>query len=177
MNSNHLDILSYFLIPFGMGIPSGIIKAKELQISWQLILLIYFISDLILAVIFEPILVFIIHYSRTNVKLTKMGVIFKQAMQQTTEKIGTGTGPFALILFTFGSDPMTGRISSKIAGHAFLTGWMIAIAGDMLYFTVILVSTLWLSHILGDGTTTVFIIFAVMMLIPMIIKKLRSKKI
>ena len=174
MDQNYLDVLTYFIIPFGMGIPNGIIKAKSLNINWELILFIYFISDLILAAVFEPILVTIIKYGRTNKKLTKFGIVFKQAMQQTAERIGTGSGPFALVLFTFGSDPMTGRISTKLAGYGFISGWLIAIAGDMLYFSVIMVSTLWLSHLLGDGTMTVFIIFGIMIVIPIIIKKLRS---
>lgn len=173
MLSPKLDILSYFLIPFGFGIPSGIIKAKEYQINWQIILLIYFISDLILALIFEPILVLIIHFSRGKEKFQRFGEVFKHALKQTTERIGTGTGPFALLLFTFGSDPMTGRLTAMAAGHGIITGWLIAIAGDMMYFAVILGSTLWLNNIV-DGSTTVTIIFVAMIAIPMIIKRLRK---
>lgn len=173
MLSPKLDILSYFLIPFGFGIPSGIIKAKEYQIDWPLIILIYFISDLILAFIFEPILVLLVRFGKGKEKFVRFGEAFKLALKQTTERIGTGTGPFALILFTFGSDPMTGRLTAMAAGHGFITGWIIAIAGDMMYFSVILASTLWLNNIV-DGSTTVMIIFVAMIAIPMIIKKLRK---
>ena len=175
MFSHKLDVLSYFLIPFGFGIPSGIIKAKEYLIDWQIILFIYFISDLILALVFEPLLILLIRFGRGKEKLQRFGAAFKLALKQTTERIGTGTGPFALILFTFGSDPMTGRLTALAAGKGFILGWIIAIAGDMLYFSVILASTLWLNNIV-DGSTTVMIIFFIMIAIPMILKKLRRSK-
>jgi len=47
---------------------------------------------------------------------------------------GTGAGPFALVMIAFGVDPMTGRATALAAGHGFVTGWALAIAGDMLYF-------------------------------------------
>jgi hypothetical protein len=39
---------------------------------------------------------------------------------------------------------MTGRAAAKAAGHGFLPGWAIAITGDMIYFVVLMASTLWL---------------------------------
>jgi hypothetical protein len=87
---------------------------------------------------------------------------------------GNKTGPLALIMIAFTVDPMTGRAAAIAAGHGFVTGWMVAIAGDMIYFTLLMVSTLWLNSILGDGTWTVIIILLVMMIVPVVIRKLRS---
>jgi hypothetical protein len=52
---------------------------------------------------------------------------------------------------------------------------MIAIAGDMLYFLLIMSSTLWLKSVIGDGTWTMVIIFALMMILPNIIKRFQKK--
>jgi hypothetical protein len=75
---------------------------------------------------------------------------------------------------------MTGRAIAVAAGHGFLVGWMIAIAGDMIYFTLLMVSTLWLKSLIGDGTWTIFIILAFMMIVPNLIqglhKKIKAKK-
>lgn len=70
---------------------------------------------------------------------------------------------------------MTGRAAAKAAGHGFVTGWMIAIAGDMMYFAVLMVSTLWLKSTLDDGTAVMLIVFAGMMIVPALVRRLRSR--
>jgi hypothetical protein len=57
-----------------------------------------------------------------------------------------------------------------------MTGWMIAITGDMLYFGVIMISTLWLNHIIGDsGLTTTLIIIFLMIFFPKFIHYLKEQ--
>lgn len=81
----------------------------------------------------------------------------------------------ALIGISFSVDPMTGRAVAKAAGHGFLSGWAIAICGDMFFFLVIMSSTLWLSHVLGDGTAAVIIVMLAMIFGPSIFRKIKAK--
>ena len=60
----------------------------------------------------------------------------KLMIAKTMEHYGNSSGIFALIMIAFGADPMTGRAVAVAAGHGFLVGWMIAIAGDMIYFSL-----------------------------------------
>ncbi len=83
-------------------------------------------------------------------------------------------GPLALITVAFGVDPMTGRAVAAAVGHGFILGWMFAIAGDMIYFGLIMASTLWLNNILGDGTWTTVIILVLMMVVPSLIPRFRQ---
>ncbi len=62
--------------------------------------------------------------------------------------------PLALIMIAFGVDLMTGRASALAAGHGFVAGWAIAIAGDLLSFGVIAISTLRLNAYIQDPNTT-----------------------
>ena len=96
---------------------------------------------------------------------------FSLMVKKTLEHYGNNSGVFALIFIAFGVDPMTGRAVAVAAGHGFITGWMIAIAGDMMYFSVLMISTLWLNSIIGDGTKTMLIIFALMFALPMITRR------
>ena len=80
------------------------------------------------------------------------------------------------VLIAFGVDPMTGRTAAHAAGHGFLSGWTLAITGDMMYFTVIMVSTLWLNSVLGDGTKTMVIILIAMFAVPELIKRWRERR-
>ena len=173
--SNLWDVLLIFLIPFGGGIPAGVILAQSRGLPWPMMALLYFISDVILACVFEPILLLFIKYGKKFQFLARVSQVMKLTIQKTIEHYGNSSGVFALIMIAFGVDPMTGRAVAVAAGHGFLAGWMIAIAGDMIYFTLLMVSTLWLKSVIGDGTWTMLIIFAMMMIIPNLFRKFQNR--
>ena len=79
-----------------------------------------------------------------------------------------------MVIIAFGVDPMTGRAAAYAAGHSFLSGWAIAILGDMIFFAVVMTSTIWLNNILGDGTWAVLIIMVAMMAIPVITRRFKN---
>ena len=59
------------------------------------------------------------------------------------------------------------------AGHGFLTGWSFAIAGDLLYYAVIAVSTLRLSTYFRDPGTAEWIVLGAMIAVPLIVRWFR----
>lgn len=172
--SHMWKVLVLFLIPIGGGIPTGVLLAQSYQMAWPYMMLLYFISDIILACLFEPVMYLIMYYGKNVPFIIRFGEVFRHMVKKTTENFGTSTGPFALVLIAFGVDPMTGRAAAIAAGHGFITGWAIAIAGDMIYFTLLMVSTIWLNGIIGDGIITTILIFALMMLIPALIRRYRN---
>jgi len=88
---------------------------------------------------------------------------------------GTGAGPFALVMIAFGVDPMTGRASALAAGHGFLAGWAFAIAGDMLYYAVIALTTLQLNAYIKDPNTTVWVVLGAMIVVPVLVRRFRPR--
>jgi len=80
-----------------------------------------------------------------------------------------------LVLIAFGVDPMTGRAAAMAQGHHFVSGWAVAIAGDMIFFGVVMVSTIWLNNILGDGTWTAIIIMVLMLGLPPLIRRVKKR--
>jgi hypothetical protein len=171
-----LEVLSLFIIPIGGGIPAGVLLAKSRGIHWGMTTLIYLVSDLLLAIVFEPIMLGLIAGSRRFPVLAKVKEVLKQSVVRSVSAYGTKLGPLALVLIAFGVDPMTGRAAAAVSGHGFLTGWMIAITGDLIYFGVLMASTLWLNHILGDGTWTTIIILALMMGVPVLVRKIKESR-
>jgi len=166
--SQYWKVLCLFFLPIGGGIPGGVMLAKNFHIGWPMMMVIYFISDLILALIFEPI--------KNIPAIAQTGRIMKELTLKTIESYGQHLGPFALIIFTFSADPMSGRAVTSVAGYGFLAGWTLTIIGDMLYFSLIMVSTLWLNNLIGNnGGWTTGIILVLMIILPMIIKKFRTK--
>ena len=177
MNSfkNLWDVLVIFLIPFGGGIPAGVMLAQSRGIDWPTMALLYLISDIILAFTFEPIMLLFIRLGKRIEFLARMGAIMKLMTQKTIEHYGNSSGIFALIMIAFGVDPMTGRAVAVAAGHGFLVGWMIAIAGDMIYFFLLMISTLWLKNLTGSSTVTMVIIFAIMLIAPNVFRRVQNK--
>ncbi|MEN9723317.1 MAG: hypothetical protein RJB38_1303 [Pseudomonadota bacterium] len=171
---NAWEVFLLFTIPIGGGIPAGVLLAQSRGITWPWMLILYFLSDLVLAVLFEPLMLGFIKVFAPIHAIRKGLSFFSAMLERSVAKVGHPTSPLMLILVAFGVDPMTGRAAAQAAGHGFLTGWAIAIAGDMMYFSVLMVSTLWLRDVLGDGTWAMLIILLLMMAIPAAIRRIRK---
>ena len=169
------EVLVLFLIPIGGGIPAGVLLAKVRGIDWPITTVLYFISDIILACVFEPVMLMVIRAGKNSPKFAKINEALKASSSKMILQYGVNPGPFTLVLLSFGIDPMTGRVVAHAAGHKFLAGWTIAIAGDMITFAILMSSTLWLSQYLGDGTWTIILITGCMFIIPGAIRKLRER--
>ncbi len=170
-----LSVLKLFLIPIGGGLPAGVMLAQSKGLAWPVITTLYLLSDIALALAFEPVLrLFALICGKISF-LVRFSTAFKAATERSVSHFsGTGAGPIALVMIAFGVDPMTGRASALAAGHGFITGWAIAIAGDMLYFGVIAITTLRLNMYIKDPDTTMLIVLAVMFIVPFVIRRLRS---
>ncbi len=175
-SADMLSILKLFIIPAGGGIPAGVMLAKTKGVAWPVTTLLYLGSDIILAIAFEPILRIIAFFCGKVSFLTRFSAALKAATARSVSHYGgTGAGPIALIMIAFGVDPMTGRATALAAGHGIVTGWAIAVTGDMLYFAVIAISTLSLNSYIRDPNTTMLIILVAMFFIPVIIRRIRSR--
>ncbi len=175
MTSPSLSVLKLFLIPVGGGIPAGVLLAHRDGLVWPVMSALYLVSDVILAFAFEPIMRFFEAVGRRVPFLARFGAAMKAANARTAAHFeGTGGGPVSLVMISFGVDPMTGRTAARAAGHGFVAGWAIAIAGDMLYFAVIALSTLQLNAYIHDPNTTMWIVLVAMILLPVLVRKVRA---
>lgn len=173
--ADYWKVLLVYLIPFGGGIPAGVLLAKNKGIEWQMMMFLYFISDVMLAIVFEPLMILFIRLGKKYHKLARISEEMKLMIQKTIAHYGSSSNIFVLIMIAFGVDPMTGRAVAVAMGHGFVAGWIIAIAGDMIYFSLLMVSTLWLNNIIGDGTWTMLIILAFMFIVPVVFRKIQNR--
>lgn len=173
-----LSVLKFFLLPVGGGIPAGVLLAHAKGLAWPVTTLLYLVSDVILAFAFEPILRLITMVCRKVPFLARVSAALKSATARSTSHVvGTGTGPIALIMIAFGVDPMTGRASALASGHGFVAGWVFAIAGDMLYFAVIAITTLHLNSYIREPNTTMVIVLIAMFGIPPLVRRIRTRRL
>jgi hypothetical protein len=170
-----LPVLMLFLLPVGGGIPAGVLLARAKGLAWPLTAGLYFVSDVILALAFEPALRLLVAWGRRVPRVARFSGAMKAAVARSAALYGgTGTGPLTLVLVAFGVDPMTGRATALAAGHGFLAGWALAIAGDMLYYSVIALTTLRLNAFLRDPNTTVLVVLGAMIALPMLVRRFWS---
>ena len=169
------QVFLLFAVPVGGGIPAGVLLAQKNGFGWLMMTLIYFLSDIALACVFEPAMMLLATASKKSPFLAKMRESFKRSTERTIAGYGAKPGPFLLITIAFGVDPMTGRAAALAAGHSFLSGWTVSIIGDMLFFALVAVSTICLDNILGDGTWTAVIIMIAMMVIPPIVRRFKKQ--
>ena len=169
------EVFMLFTIPVGGGIPAGVVLGDGYGVSPATMAVLYFFSDIVLAIVFEPIMRGFARLARHSQLLSKLNESLKKSTARTMSNYGAKPGPFLLIMIAFGVDPMTGRAAALANGHGFITGWAIAITGDMIFFTLIMASTLWLNNYLGDGTWTAVIIMTLMLVVPPLIRKLRRQ--
>ena len=164
-----------FLIPLGGGIPAGVLLAQTKGLAWPVTAGLYLVSDVLLALAFEPILRLLAWLAGKLPFLARFSARMKAALAKSAARFsGIGAGPIALVMFSFGADPMSGRAAALAAGHGFLMGWAFAIAGDMLYYAVIAVTTLRLSKYVRDPGTAEWIVLGAMIVVPLIVRWFRT---
>ena len=54
--ASSFSVLELFVIPVGGGIPAGVLLARNQGLAWPVMAVLYLISDVILALAFEPLL-------------------------------------------------------------------------------------------------------------------------
>jgi hypothetical protein len=144
-----------FLIPIGGGIPLGVIMGTDAGVSPPMLALMYFVSDIFMAVTHEPFFWLLAWLANIFPALGKVRDFFAKASGAAGLKDEGGHGPLGLVLFSFTVDPVSARGAAAAAGHGFLAGWAFSIAGDMLYFGVLMAATLWLRDLFGDERSTI----------------------
>jgi hypothetical protein len=170
-----LHVMKLFLIPVGGGIPAGVLFASSKGLAWPITTGLYLVSDIVLALAFEPILRLLALLCAKIKFLTRLSAVLKAATARSVAHIGgTSAGPLSLVMIAFGVDPMTGRATALAAGHGFLAGWAFAIAGDMLYFAVIAITTMRLNTYFKDPNTTMLIVLGAMIVVPIVVRRFRG---
>ena len=172
-----LKVLVLFLLPVGGGIPSGVLLARASGLAWPMTAGLYLLSDVLQALALEPILRLLAALAERRPLLKQFKAALKQTMAQSTAYFsGTGMGPFSLVMIAFGLDPISGRVAALAAGHGVLSSWAIAIAGDLLYYAVIALTTLRLSAYIRNPHLTAGIVLAAMFVVPILVLGVREAR-
>lgn len=168
-------VLLLFLVPVGGGIPAGVLMARDRGLDPISTAFLYLVSDVILAFVFEPVLRFVMLVGRWVPILGRAARRIAEVMRRVGSQDSWGTSPFGLVMVSF-IEPMTGRSAAAVVGHGFVSGWAIAITGDMLFFAVIMITTLVMNRAIEDERTTALVMLVVVLGLPPLVRRLRRRR-
>jgi hypothetical protein len=170
-----LGVFLVFCTQIGAGIPLGVIMARNAGLSPVVTAGLYCASDVVLAFTTEPLLIALRWLGDRVEFIGRLGNRLAKLTGATGLREGRVQGPLGLILFSFAVAPAPARAASEAAGHGFITGWTLAIIGDMFYFTMIMASTLWVSSMFGDDRLAVGAVLVGAWVLPMLIRRFRRE--
>jgi hypothetical protein len=170
-----MGVFLIFVSQIGAGIPLGVIKARDAGLSPFFTALLYVASDIVLAVTMEPILALLRWVGKRVEFVGRIGNRLARFSGAAGLQQGGVRGPLGLILFSFSVSPSAGRAASVAAGYGFISGWTLAIIGDMGYFVLVMASTLWISDIFGDDRLAIGAVLIGTWVLPMVIRRMRRK--
>ncbi|HXJ37250.1 MAG TPA: hypothetical protein VMS22_24740 [Candidatus Eisenbacteria bacterium] len=167
-------VLLLFCIPGGMGIPPGVLLGHNGGLGPLVMGVLYFASDVVLAFVFEPMLVVLSALARRVPRLRLAGEMMMKGVIRVMPVGGT-SAPVGVALTAFGAGLPFGRALAAAAGFGLLASWLFTIAGDMIYFVLGMVSTLWFDGLLGDQRMAAFAGLAVMLVVPALIRRWHAR--
>jgi hypothetical protein len=163
-----------FLAPVGGGIPVGVLLADRGGVpAWGTILL-YLLSDVVLAFAIEPLFAVVLRLGRRFETVGRAGAVIQRVSHGAGLKQEGAKSALGLIFVSFAVSPTTGRAAAASVGHGFFRGWSLAIIGDMAYFALLMASTLWLSNVLGNDRLTIVIAIATAWILPLVLQRMRT---
>ncbi len=167
-------VLLLFCIPGGMGIPPGVLLGHHGGIGPILMSVLYFASDIVLAAVFEPMLLIIAALGRRLPMVQRAAHWVFNAITRTMPA-GSLTAPVGIALTAFGAGLPFGRALGATAGFGLIPSWLFTISGDMAYFGLGMASTLWFDDLLGDPRTAALAGLAVMFVVPWLIQRWQAR--
>lgn len=162
-----------FVTQIGAGIPIGVIMARDSGLNPFQTAGLYLASDVLLALVCEPLLILLRWESRRVVWLAELGARLKHMSTTTGFRSGRVRGPLGLVLFSFVIGPAPARALSETAGYRPISGWTFAIFGDMLYFGLAMAATLLVIHVFGDNRLVIAPLTLAVWLLPVLLPRLR----
>jgi hypothetical protein len=163
-------VLLLFCIPGGMGIPPGVLLGNHGGLGPIVMSVLYFASDIVLACVFEPLLVTLAALARRLPFLRRAGTALLAAITRTMPA-GSASAPLGIVLTAFGAGLPFGRALAAAAGFGLIGSWLFTIAGDVAYFGLGMASTLWFDNLLGDPRMAAVAGLAVLVVVPAMIRR------
>ncbi len=175
-------VFALFWAPIGPGIPAGVLLARHAGLNPLVTLALYALSDVLGACVCHPMFVGLRGLARRVPALRWLGQrLMKVAMfgarVPTAADLDVGVKGLAPALFRigtvgFGLDVYHGGMLVAGLPVPRLLGWAAAIAGDLVWFAVLLVTSIATAAVVDDDRVVAVVVLIAMFVLPMVAKRL-----
>jgi hypothetical protein len=173
-------IFVLFWAPVGPGIPAGVLLAQHLRIAPALTFGLYLLSDLFAAALLNPVYAFLRAQGRRNPTVRNLGrrmlaVAMIGTRRPSADEVCAGRlAPALLRIATvgFGVDIYTAGALVTGLPVPRLVGWSAAMVGDLVWFALLLGSSVAAAHLFNDERATAAVVLVVTFVGPSILRRI-----
>lgn len=174
-------VFALFWAPVGPGIPAGVLLARHAGINPLITLALYSLTDILGALLMHPLYALARRFGskigilrwlgRGLMKVALFGTRPPRPEDLTQGARGTWPALFRIATIGFGVDVY--HAGMLVAGLPIprIAGWLAAIAGDMVWFTVLLITSMVTAAVTENDGVNAIVMIVVMVLVPPILKR------
>jgi len=168
-------VFALFWAPVGPGIPAGVLLARHIPLNPVVTFGLYTLSDVLAAIVCHPIFVLLRRHGR-NVKPIqwlgrKMMSVAMLGVRRPTRSQRLAPTLSRIATVGFGVDVYTAGALATGLGIPRIPGWASAIAGDLIWFALLLGTSIAAASIVDDDRVVGLAVIAAMILIPRIARR------
>ena len=172
-------VFALFWTPIGPGIPAGVLLARHVPLPPIVTFGLYALSDVLAALVVHPLFTFLRKYGR-RVKAIHwlgrrfLGVVMLGLPRSRESHHGTRLAPmlFRVATVGFGADVYIGGLVATGMPVPRLAGWLSAIAGDLVWFALLLATSVAAASVADDDRFVGIVVLVAMVAIPQIAKRI-----
>jgi hypothetical protein len=173
-------VFALFWAPVGPGIPAGVLLAQHLRIAPAVTFGLYALSDLLAMLLLNPVYSFLRTHGRRNPTFRKIGrralaVAMIGTRRPTADAVRAGRlapALFRIATVGFGVDIYTAGALATGLPIPRLPGWAAALAGDLVWFALLLGSSIAAAQVFDDERWIAVVVLAVTLLGPSIARRI-----
>jgi len=162
-------VLMLFFTPIGPGIPAGVLLARHVPLHPAVTFGLYALSDVLAAVVCHPVFVLLRRHGARVAPIRWLGRhVLALAMVGVRAPTSGGVAPRLLRIGTvgFGVDVYTAGMLVTGLRVPRLPGWASAIAGDLVWFALLLGTSFLAASIADDDRVIAVAMVVAMIVIP-----------
>jgi hypothetical protein len=171
-------VFALFWTPIGPGIPAGVLLARHVPLNPSVTFGLYALSDVLAAVVVHPLFVLLRRHGR-RVRAIHwlgrrfMGLVMLGLPRSRAAHDGARLAPmlFRIATVGFGADVYIGGLVATGLPVPRLSGWASAIAGDLVWFALLLATSVLAASIADDDRFIGLVVLVAMVAIPQIAKR------
>jgi len=167
-------VLALFFAPIGPGVPAGVLLARHVPLTPAATFGLYALSDVIAAIVCHPLFALLRRHGRNVKPIRWLGRrLMSLAMigVRVPEQAGVAPALSRIAMVGFGVDVYTAGMLATGLPVPRLPGWAAAITGDLLWFAVLLGTSLVAASIADDDRFIALVMIVAMIVIPWLARR------